>query len=112
MTSVSLPRVALQAQPFHQRGQRHDAPLAAVVGAHDEGHVLDRDDHRDRPEHERDHPIDVPSSGMHRMVVSREDGLHGIQRARPDIAKHHPERAHRERRHPRLGGGSRHRTTG
>jgi hypothetical protein len=42
---------------------------------------------------------------MHRVTVGREDGLKGIQRARPDIAEHDPERAEREHRHPRLGHG-------
>ena len=37
----------------------HDAALAVVVGAHDEGHVLDRDDDRHRPEDQRDDAVDV-----------------------------------------------------
>jgi hypothetical protein len=56
-------------------------PPSPPVGSHDKGHVLDRDDHRDRPEHERDHPVDVPRGGVHRMMVSSEHGLQGIQRA-------------------------------
>jgi hypothetical protein len=36
-----------------QRHQRHDAALAAVVGAQ-HGHVLERDDHGQAPENQRD----------------------------------------------------------
>ena len=45
-------------RPLDQRDQGHDAALAVVVGAHDERHVLDRDDDRDRPEDERQHAVD------------------------------------------------------
>ena len=37
----------------HERQQREDAALAVVVGAHDERQVLDGDDHRQRPEDQR-----------------------------------------------------------
>ena len=34
---------------------------------------------------------------LHRAVVQREDGLHRVERARPDVAEHHAERAQRQR---------------
>jgi hypothetical protein len=36
-----------------QRQQGERAALAAVVGAHDDGHILERDQDHDRPEDER-----------------------------------------------------------
>jgi len=74
------------------------AALAVVVGAHDERHVLDRHDERDRPEHERDHSVhvrqDVVWTGV---VIRREDRLQRVQRARPDVAEDDAERAERQR---------------
>ena len=49
-----LRAAAAQVRALDQRDQGHDPALAVVVGAHDERHVLDRDDHRDRPEDQRD----------------------------------------------------------
>ena len=47
------PRGPLPPTRTEQRDQRHDPALAVVVGAHDEQHVLEGDDHHDRPEDER-----------------------------------------------------------
>ena len=81
-----------------ERGEGHDAALAFVARAHDEGHVLDRDDQRERPEHERDDAVDVAFGGAHRAVVDGEDGLQRVQRAGPDVAEHDPEGGEGERR--------------
>ncbi len=78
---------------LHERAQRHDPALAVVVRAHDEGDVLDRDDERDRPEDERDDPVDVGPAGLHRVVVDREDRLQRVERARADVAEDDAERA-------------------
>jgi hypothetical protein len=43
----------------HQGEQRHDAALTLVVGPHDEREVLDRHDHDQRPEHQRQQPQHV-----------------------------------------------------
>ena len=51
-----------------QRDQGHDPALAVVVRAHDERHVLDRDDDRDRPEHERDDAVDAGLGRADRVV--------------------------------------------
>ncbi len=99
-----LERLVLQ-----QRGQGHDAALAAVVGPHDEGDVLDRDDDHDRPENQRDDAVDLDLAGAHRMVVGREHRLHRIQRAGADVAEHHPQRTQRQPRPPgavQLGTGA------
>jgi hypothetical protein len=46
-------------RPRGEREHRDQAALAVVVGAQDEDDVLDRDDHRDRPEDEREDAVDV-----------------------------------------------------
>ena len=99
-------RAAAAPRGLQQRRQRHDAALAAVVGAHDEREVLDRHDDRDRPEHERDHAVDVPLRGVHRVIVGGEDRLQRVQRAGPDVAEHHAQRTERERRHRGSRGGA------
>jgi hypothetical protein len=86
-----------------QRDQRHDPALAVVVGAHDERHVLDRDDQRDRPEDERDDAVDGDVAGRDRAVVVREHRLQRVQRARADVAEDDPERADGQARSARLG---------
>ena len=85
-----------------QRDEGHDPALAVVVGAHDEGDVLDRDDDRDRPEDERDHAVDVGLGRAHRVVVGGEDSLQRVERARADVAEDDPERAERERGHAQV----------
>ncbi len=91
-----------QRRRLHERDQRHDPALAVVVGAHDEGDELDRDDQGDRPEDERDHSVDVSLGRLHRVVVGREHGLQRVQRARADVAEDDAERPEGERRHPEL----------
>ena len=99
-----LRRAAVEAQPepLDERDEGHDPALAVVVGAHDEGHVLDRDDDRDRPEDERDHAVDAGLRRVHRVVVGGEDRLQRIERAGTDVAEDHAEGADREGRHARL----------
>ena len=60
MTSDAARRAcALRGLRLEQREEREDAALALVVGAHDEGEVLDDDDERERPEDEREDAEDV-----------------------------------------------------
>ena len=73
-----------------QRDQGHDAALAAIVGTHDEGHVLDRDDDDQRPEEERQAAVDI-GGGDRDRVIAGEDLLDRIQRAGADVAVDHPE---------------------
>ncbi|KAG1242640.1 hypothetical protein G6F65_022913 [Rhizopus arrhizus] len=49
-----------------QRHQRHDAALAVVVGAHDDGHVLQRDHDVQRPERQRQHAQHGCTAGWYR----------------------------------------------
>ena len=86
-----LPGPAFQAQAQDKRDQSHDAALAPVVRAHDEGHVLDRDDQDDRPDNQRDHP--VHPCHVRPDAAHREDGAHRVQGTRADIAENDAERA-------------------
>ena len=52
----------------HQREQRQDAALAAVVGAQDERDVLEGDHEVQRPEHERQHAEHVLARGREPVV--------------------------------------------
>src|SRR4051794_945948 len=79
-------------EPARQRGQGHHAALAVVVGPHEDADVLDRDDQGDRPEHHRDHAVDVALGRAHRPVVDREDRLQRVERAGADVAEHDAER--------------------
>jgi hypothetical protein len=79
-----------------QGGQRHDPAVATVVGAHDEARVLDRHDDHQRPEDQRDDPVDAGDRRARRIRVRGEDHLLGVQRARANVAVHDPERAQRE----------------
>jgi hypothetical protein len=73
---------------FHRlRGQcqhRDQAAFAVVVGAQDQGHVLERDHHRQRPEHQAQDAQDV--LGRERHAAVREDFLQRIERAGADVA--------------------------
>jgi hypothetical protein len=94
---------ARRAAPTDQRDQRHDAALAVVVGAHHERHVGQRDDDRHRPEDHRDDAHDgVGADGDGVRIVRVEDGLERVDRAGPDVAEHHAERADREQRRARV----------
>ena len=79
-----------------QRGQRHDPAVAAVVRAHDEARVLDRDDDHQRPEDQRNDPVDAGRRGVRGGSMGREDDLLGVQRARADVAVDDAQRAERE----------------
>ena len=79
-----------------ERDQRHDPAFAAIVGAHDEHHVLDAHDDRDRPEDQRQHAVDAARIGREAVLLA-ERLLHGVQRARADVAEDHAERAERQR---------------
>ena len=92
-------------RPRHQRHQRQHAPLAVVVGAHDEEQVLDRDDQRDRPEDQRQHAVDVDRERRH-PVGQRHALLHRVERRGPDVAVDDADGAQRqlgEARAVRLG---------
>ena len=87
-----LGRATLEAHAaLDERDEGHDPALALVVGAHDEGHVLDRDDDRDRPEDERDHAVDA--------VLGRR-ARRGGRRRRPSAARRAGSSRCRRRRHP------------
>jgi hypothetical protein len=77
-------------------GQGHDAAVTAVVGAHDEACVLDRDDDHERPEDERSRAVDALGGGRRGLRVLREDGLDRVQGARADVAVDDAEGAERE----------------
>ena len=72
-----------------------DAALAAVVGAHDEADVLDRDDDDQRPERDRCQAQRVGPVDRQVLVVERL--AERVQRAGPDVAEHHTECAERQR---------------
>jgi len=80
----------------HARHQRHDAALATVVGTQDQRHVLERDDHDQRPEHQRQDAEHVVRRDRHRMVGVAEHFLDRIQRAGADVAIDHTERGEGE----------------
>src|SRR5581483_9598568 len=80
----------------HERHQREDASLSAVVGAHDEDEILERDDDRQRPEDQREDADDVLASRRYAMVWI-EALTQRVQRARADVAVDHSQRRERER---------------
>ncbi len=84
---------ALAVQPMGgKRRQREHAALALVVGAHDQGDVLDGDGERYRPEQHRQDAQHVLGRRRHAGPV--QEGLaKGIDRAGADVAEHHPQRA-------------------
>jgi hypothetical protein len=51
------------------RGQRDDATLAAVVGARDEDHILERNDDDQCPEEKRQAAQDAGFADRHRMAA-------------------------------------------
>ncbi len=74
---------------IEKRQQRDDAALAAVVGAHDQDGVFERDDHDQRPE---DHRYDA-DDGFGRDRSGGVCGLlESIERARADVAVDDAER--------------------
>src|SRR5205085_5108634 len=52
----------------NEREQREDSALAVVVGAHDENDVLDADDDDQRPDDEREDPVDVSRNRSQSML--------------------------------------------
>ena len=82
--------------PVDQGNQRHDAALAVVVDSQDQEHVLQRDDHEQRPDDQRQRAVDAKRRRRHRMVAA-EDQLDRVERARADVAVDDAQRAERER---------------
>ena len=87
---------ALAHDALDQRHQAERAALAAIVHPHDEKHVFERDDHDQRPEHQR-------HDAEHRFLRHRAAGRRGrqaflerIKRARADVAIDDPDRAERQ----------------
>ena len=67
----------------HQRGQRQQAAFAAVVGAHDDRDVFDRDDQHQRPEDQRQRAEDRVVAGI---VECQQRLANGIERRGADVA--------------------------
>src|SRR5438132_9016352 len=88
----------------YERQQRQHAALAAIVGAHHDGEVLDTDDDRERPEDERQQA----QYGLWvrwTAGVASEALAKSVQRRRADVAVDDPEGPECERRQrARLGG--------
>jgi hypothetical protein len=81
-----------RAQPLgHQREQREDPALAAVVRAHHEQQVLARDHERERPDDERQHAQQVLAA-LHEAVVGVDALLERVEGTRTDVAEDHAER--------------------
>jgi hypothetical protein len=70
----------------NKRKQGEDAALPVVVCAHDEGEVLHRDDQRQRPHHQREHPKDVGLGGLD-AVFGEEAFSQRVERAGPNVAE-------------------------
>ncbi len=86
-----------------QRGQRHDAAVAPVVDAHQHDRVLERDDDHQRPEDQRDDPVDAGHGGVRRVGVLGEDDLLGVQRTGSDVAVDDAQRAQAQHDPARVG---------
>ena len=85
----------MRAQRAGKMREREDATLAFVVGAHHEAEVLDRDDHRQRPEDQRqqaEHVVRLGALGADHVQALAQR----VERARADVAEHDAERSHRE----------------
>ncbi|MNC84597.1 hypothetical protein D3C83_01550 [compost metagenome] len=79
-----------------ERGQRHDPALAAVVGAHDQQHVLEGHHDHQRPE-DRGQPAENVGGGERDAVRGVEGFLDGVERAGADVAENDAEREERQR---------------
>jgi hypothetical protein len=79
-----------------QRHEREDAALAVIVDAHRYGHVFDRRDHDQGPDHERQHAERNRSVGS--AAGKAQHRLQRVERARPDVTEDHPQRRKAERR--------------
>jgi hypothetical protein len=81
------------------RQQGEDPPLTVVVGLHDEGQILDRDHHDERPEHQREDAEQVGGDEAGLVGAGGQQALlQGVERAGADVAEDHAERAERHRR--------------
>ena len=79
-----------------ERGQREDPAFALVVGAHDDGDVLDGDDDQQRIDDQRQHAEDVRFGGRH-GVRAEEALAHRVEWAGPDVAVDDADRGQGER---------------
>ncbi|KAG1196020.1 hypothetical protein G6F35_013076 [Rhizopus arrhizus] len=81
-----------------QLQQRQRTAFAAVVGAQHQRHVLQGHHHHQHPEQDGQHAQQMRrlQVGMH--AQARQAGAQGVQRAGADVAIHHAQRAHDERR--------------
>ena len=98
------PCAGLRVTRRQQRQHRHDAAFAAVIGAHDQERIFDRDDQDQRPEDQRDH-------AEHGFRTGRPGGrgglggfLQGIEGTGADVAVDDAERADRGSDRDRAGG--------
>jgi len=84
--------------------EREGTALAVVVGAQDDEHVLEERDEGERPEHEREHPIDLLVALGVVDVAAGEGALVHVERRRRHLAVHHAEALVRQHqlRPPRL----------
>ena len=92
---------ALDAQERHEG---EDAPLPIVVHPHGDRHIFDGRHDDQGPDDERQCPQgDV---GVWVLAGEREDGLEGVERARPYVPEHDPERRHARERKAGRGRGA------
>ena len=89
---TDMARLAVQPVGGERRQGEH-AALALVVGAHDQGDVLDGDGERHRPEQHRKHAQHMRGRRRHAGSV-QERLAQGVDRAGADVAEHHSQRAH------------------
>src|SRR5471030_1053413 len=78
-----------------KRQQRHDSALAVIVCTQDERYILERDDHRQRPEDQRDNADHIAGIQL-QPVGGIEDRLQGVQRTGADVAINHAKGSQRE----------------
>jgi len=103
MPSVTSAAACVTRRRLTQGGEGHDPAIAAVVCAHDDPGVLDRDKDHQRPEDERDDAVDARRGGPGGIGVRGEDDLLGVERAGPDVPIDDPQRPEREDRPARVG---------
>ena len=95
------PRLRFE-HPRYERGEREDAAFAAVVGAHDQRHVLQRHHDHQRPEDDRQDAHDV-RGGEVEVMHAGEALPQRVQRTGADVAVDHADGADDQRRHARRG---------
>ena len=87
-----------------ERHEGEDASLAAVVGLHDEGEVLEDDHQQERPQHQRQDAEDVRRRRW-QAVVGAEALLDRVERRGADVAVHDAQRRQPQRGElPPVGG--------